>query len=88
MHTKRLLLVLAITILGLPGLSVAQGSSSGAVYTMTNSADDNQIVVFSRDYQGLLTKTDQVSTESGFLPMALPGQCANKKEMLWTDDDF
>lgn len=40
----------------------AWAHSDGAAYTMTNSADDNQIVVFSRSNDGLLTKVDTVST--------------------------
>ncbi len=36
--------------------------AEGAAYTMTNAADDNQIVVFSRDDNGLLTKLDTISS--------------------------
>lgn len=36
--------------------------AEGAAYTMTNAADDNQIVVFSRDDNGLLAKLDTIST--------------------------
>ena len=36
--------------------------AEGAAYTMTNAADDNQIVVFSRDNNGLLAKLDTIST--------------------------
>lgn len=39
-----------------------QAYADGAAYTMTNSADDNQIVVFSRDDNGLLAKLDTIST--------------------------
>jgi len=34
----------------------------GAVYTMTNSATGNEVVVFHRDDAGILTKADSVST--------------------------
>lgn len=40
----------------------ARAAAEGAAYTMTNAADDNRIVVFSRDADGLLTKIDAVST--------------------------
>ena len=44
------------------GAIEAHAGSEGAAYTMTNAAADNQIVVFSRDADGLLTKTGAVST--------------------------
>jgi len=34
----------------------------GAVYTMTNDATDNEVVIFNRDENGILTKTDSIST--------------------------
>jgi 6-phosphogluconolactonase len=40
----------------------ARAYAGGAAYTMTNAADDNQIVVFSRDNAGLLTQVGAVST--------------------------
>ena len=40
----------------------AWAHTDGAAYTMTNAADDNQIVVFDRSNDGLLTKVDTVST--------------------------
>ena len=39
-----------------------QAFADGAAYTMTNADDNNQIVVFSRDDNGLLGKVDMVST--------------------------
>ena len=39
-----------------------QAYADGTAYTMTNSADDNQIVVFSRDDNGFLAKLDTIST--------------------------
>ena len=41
---------------------VTQAYADGTAYTMTNSADDNQIVVFSRDDNGFLAKLDTIST--------------------------
>jgi 6-phosphogluconolactonase len=35
----------------------------GAVYTMTNAADGNEIVVFNRNYKGMLTEVGSISTE-------------------------
>jgi len=40
----------------------AHADSEGAAYTMTNAADNNQVVVFSRNAGGLLTKTGVVPT--------------------------
>ena len=34
----------------------------GAVYAMTNSATGNEVVMFDRDDEGILTKADSVST--------------------------
>jgi 6-phosphogluconolactonase len=42
--------------------ALAPAFADGAAYTMTNADDNNQIVVFSRDDNGLLTKVDMVST--------------------------
>jgi len=69
------------------GAVTAQAGSPGAAYTMTNAPDDNQIVVFSRDAQGLLTKTDMVSTGGkgsggGVDPLASQGSL-----VLARDDD-
>jgi len=62
MNIKGFFLQGATAAVLLLGAVAAQAGSSGAAYTMTNAPDDNQIVVFSRDAQGLLTKTDMVST--------------------------
>lgn len=44
------------------GVGGAQAHGQGAAYTMTNSDDGNQIVVFSRGGDGVLTMVDTVST--------------------------
>jgi len=62
MNTKGLLvqgLTMVVLTFGAVG---AQAHEQGAAFTMTNDADDNQIVVFSRGDDGLLTKVDTVST--------------------------
>lgn len=43
-------------------IAVEPAFADGAAYTMTNADDNNQIVVFNRDDNGLLTKVDVVST--------------------------
>jgi 6-phosphogluconolactonase (cycloisomerase 2 family) len=56
--------------LGVIILSLFLGSPSamaadapGAVYTMTNAADGNEIVVFDRNAKGMLTRVESISTE-------------------------
>jgi len=63
-----------------------QAYAGGAAYTMTNDADDNQVVVFSRGDDGLLTKVDAVSTGGkgsggGIDPLASQGA------LVLVDDD-
>ncbi|HMC22793.1 MAG TPA: 3-carboxymuconate cyclase, partial [Thermoanaerobaculia bacterium] len=56
---KHILLTLAL----LAGSSVAiAGSNAGAVYTATNSAMGNQVLVFDRAANGSLTAAGAVST--------------------------
>lgn len=62
MNTKGLLLqglTMAVLTFGAMG---AQAHEQGAAFAMTNADDDNQIVVFSRADDGLLTKVDTVAT--------------------------
>lgn len=75
----------AIFLLGSFG---AQAHSGGAAYTMTNAPDDNRVVVFSRDAQGILTKTDTVSTGGkgsggGLDPLASQGSLVLTDEGKW-----
>jgi len=44
------------------GTVAARADAGGAAYTMTNAPDDNQVVIFSRNDDGLLTLIDAVST--------------------------
>jgi 6-phosphogluconolactonase len=62
MNGKGLLIKGAALAVALFGTIGTQAFAGGAAYTMSNDADDNQIVVFSRDDSGLLTKIDAVST--------------------------
>lgn len=62
MNTKGLLIQgVTMAVLTFAAVGV-QAHDGGGAFTMTNDADDNQIVVFSRDGGGLLTKVDTVST--------------------------
>ena len=44
------------------GAVAAHADAEGAVFTMTNATDGNKIVVFSRDANGILTKSQEVAT--------------------------
>jgi 6-phosphogluconolactonase len=68
------------------GAMGAQAHEQGAAYAMTNSPDDNQIVVFGRGNDGLLTMVDTVSTGGkgsggGTDPLASQGS------LVLADDD-
>jgi 6-phosphogluconolactonase len=69
MKPKFDLLVCAIVVATLwGGTANAQVSSQGsgvfgAVYTMTNDASENSVLVYSRNSNGLLTFESQVSTQ-------------------------
>ena len=52
----------ALLVLLLSAVGTRAYAEEGAAYTMTNAGDDNQIVAFSRDDDGLLTMIDTVST--------------------------
>lgn len=62
MKSKGLMFNLAALTILICGTISARAYADGAAYTMTNNADDNQIVMFSRDTDGLLTKLSNVST--------------------------
>ena len=62
MNAKGLLLQCMVTAVMTFNAAAAQAHEQGAAFTMTNAADDNQIVVFSRANDGQLTKIDVVST--------------------------
>ena len=62
MNSKRFIVSGATLAVLLFGAVVARADGGGAAYTMTNDPDDNQVVVFSRDDNGLLARIDAVST--------------------------
>ena len=60
----------------------------GAVFAMTNDADDNQIVIFERDHDGLLTLSGTVSTGGhgsggGLDPLASQGSVVLTENNRW-----
>jgi len=60
----------------------------GAVYTMTNDATDNEVVIFDRDEDGILTKTDSISTGGagsggGLDPLASQGAVTLSANHRW-----
>ena len=63
-------------------------SEAGAVYTMTNSPDGNTVVIFDRAEDGLLTKTDSVSTGGkgsggGLDPLASQNSLVLSSDKRW-----
>ena len=56
------LIAAALMIFTAPGYATGWGhhDAVGAVYTMTNDATDNEVVIFSRNEDGILTKTEIV----------------------------
>ncbi len=59
---NRSLFYIAVMATALCSTISASAFADGAAYTMTNAADNNQIVVFARSDDGLLTQTNTVST--------------------------
>ena len=69
------------------GVSLA-AAAPGAVYTMTNAADGNEVVIFSRDASGLLTKTGSISTNGtgsggGLDPLGSQGSLVLTQTEKW-----
>lgn len=60
---NRSLFYIATMAMALCSIVSARAFADGAAYTMTNAADDNQIVVFTRSDDGLLTQVNTISTE-------------------------
>lgn len=93
MERKTLAVCVAAAILLISAVAAFAGASQdrivvGAVYTMTNAADDNQVVVFDRDQNGLLTLAGPVSTEGlgsggGLDPLASQGALVLTKDKRW-----
>jgi 6-phosphogluconolactonase len=62
MKGKGILLQAAALATLLGSVFTTQAYAGGAAYTMTNSNDNNQIIVFNRSDDGLLTQVDSVAT--------------------------
>jgi 6-phosphogluconolactonase len=67
MNKKMLVAVLSIALLMISAAAVfadnlQENEAAGAVYAMTNAADGNQVVIFDRDDDGILTKAGSIST--------------------------
>ena len=58
----KIITLIATTILGFALNGPAIASDGGAVYTMTNAANGNEIVIYNRANDGHLTLADQVAT--------------------------
>ena len=61
---------------------------AGAVYAMTNDSDDNQVVVFERDRDGLLSMAETISTQGAgsggdLNPLASQGALVLSKDNRW-----
>jgi 6-phosphogluconolactonase (cycloisomerase 2 family) len=61
---------------------------AGAVYAMTNAIDDNRVLIFERDREGLLTSAGSVSTDGvgsggGLDPLASQGSLVLTKDNRW-----
>ncbi len=73
----------AVPAEGLPGNGVV-----GAVYAMTNDVTGNEVVVFTRDAEGILTKAASITTEGtgsggGLDPLASQGSLVLSKDHRW-----
>jgi 6-phosphogluconolactonase (cycloisomerase 2 family) len=63
MNSKVYLLVLMVFLALAPAAAIGGGPpSAGAVYVMSNAAQDNEIIVFERDFQGRLKLADSYAT--------------------------
>jgi 6-phosphogluconolactonase (cycloisomerase 2 family) len=63
-------------------------AAAGAVYTMTNAADNNEIVIFDRDENGILTKAGSISTGGagsggGLDPLGSQGSIVLSQDKNW-----
>jgi len=55
--------ILMSSVVGAPAMGYQGQGATGAVYVMTNAADDNQVIVFERDGAGLLMLAGTISTQ-------------------------
>lgn len=93
MNMKKMAVLLTFAMFLSPAAAaIAQGSGSnlksGAVYTMTNADDDNQVVIFDRAGDGSLTLEGAVSTGGigsggGLDPLASQGSLTLSHDNRW-----
>ncbi|MGE5893911.1 MAG: lactonase family protein [bacterium] len=62
MNKKIFISILTAIVLMISGVSVFASQDVGAVYAMTNAADGNEIIIFDRNAQGMLTEIGSVPT--------------------------
>jgi 6-phosphogluconolactonase (cycloisomerase 2 family) len=89
MKTKVFIALAALILIPLVGTSWAgRGDTPGAVYAMTNTADGNEIVIFDRDANGMLTKEGSVPTggtgsDGGLDPLGSQGSLILSLDHRW-----
>lgn len=93
MNKKMLVAILSAAMLTIFSLAVFAegprgGDAVGAVYTMTNAANGNEVVIFDRDAKGMLMLTGSVSTEGtgsggGLDPLASQGSLVLSENKRW-----
>lgn len=93
MNKKMLVAVLTVAILMISAAAVfAEGprdeGAVGAVYAMTNAANGNQVVIFDRDDEGMLTMAGSISTGgmgsgSGLDPLGSQGSLMLSEDHRW-----
>ncbi len=93
MNRKIILAVLTAALLIITATAVFAkdhhyNNNAGAVYTMTNAADNNEIVYFDRDEDGILTKAGAISTQGagsggGLDPLGSQGALVLSGDHRW-----
>jgi 6-phosphogluconolactonase len=93
MNKKIFLAFLTVTLLMISTVAVFAKSwddrdLAGAVYTMTNATTDNEVVIFNRDDEGLLTKAGSISTGGtgsggGLDPLGSQGSLVLSADRRW-----
>jgi 6-phosphogluconolactonase len=89
MKVKAIVLVVALLLSLWVGVSLATGlDTPGAVYTMTNDPDGNEVIMFDRDAKGMLTQVGSISTGGngsggGLDPLASQGSLVLSQDQRW-----
>jgi 6-phosphogluconolactonase len=93
MNKRILAAVLTAAILLIPAVAVfahgwGEGEAAGAVYAMTNADSGNQVVIFDRDDDGMLTMTGSISTGgmgsgTGLDPLGSQGALTLSNDHRW-----